>query len=373
MSVFSTTPKIIFGTGSTISLLDEIKSLQAKRVTLVISRTILKNQKIIELIGEIKSYCELEIISDIEPDPSLETAEGLGRKVKAFKPDLMVGIGGGSVLDITKIGSVMATNPGNVSDILGVDNITTKGIPMILVPTTAGTGSEVTPISILTDHKERLKKGIVSNLIYPDIAVLDPQLTVSLPPLHTAATGMDALIHAMEAYTSNKANEITDMLAKEAIKLISGALVGVFRDGENLELRKDMLRGSMLAGMAFGNAGVTAVHAFAYPIGAEFDVPHGIANSLMLLPVFSFNYHYNSERFDEIATIISDSKNLFLWSVLKDMITALNLPTSLSDYGVKESAVEHLAESALKVTRLLANNCREFTLIDAMDMYQQVL
>jgi|GEM_PF-205819 len=304
-----------------------------------------------------------------------------GEFAKSSGAEAIVGIGGGSALDIAKTASVLVTNKGPVESLFGIELVGSPGVPTMLVPTTAGTGSEVTPIAILSDETEKLKKGIVSPYLFPRVAVLDPVLTLGLPAHITAATGMDALIHAVEAFTSKNATRVTDMIAVEAMTLITENIRTVFSDGQDLEARSQMLEGSMLAGMAFANAGVTAVHAFAYPIGAEFHIPHGVANSMMLIPVMEFNMIANFRKFAVIAEIfgvpiegLSDREAAYeAIEALRDLSEDLRLPTSLSEFGVKESDIPFLAQGVMKVTRLLANNPRQLTLSDAEDIYRQVL
>ncbi len=275
----------------------------------------------------------------------------------------------------------MYTNPGKVDDYFGIDLIKEAGLKTILIPTTAGTGSEVTPIVILSDHHEKLKKGIVSSHLFPACALLDPELTVGLPPAVTAATGMDALIHAMEAFTSINANSITDMLAIQAMDLIYNNIRTAYANGSNIDARLKMLEGSMLAGMAFANAGVTAVHAFAYPIGAEFHIPHGIANTIMLTPVMEFNLIGNLEKFAQIARIFNEGSDGMSQrklaklgvAAVRELAADLNVPQRLSEYNVKEEDIPVLAEGVMKVTRLLANNPRTLRLEDAEAIYRQVL
>jgi alcohol dehydrogenase len=255
------------------------------------------------------------------------------------------------------------------------------GLTAILVPTTAGTGSEVTPIAILSDYDEKLKKGIVSPYLFPAVAMLDAELTVGLPASVTAATGMDALIHAVEAYTSRNATPFTDMLALEAIRQIFRNIRTAFANGSNLEARGGMLEGSLLAGMAFANAGVTAVHAFAYPIGAEFHIPHGIANSIMLTAVMEFNMLGNLSKFAHMAGLFGEntrglSERQAAQAAVQGLRTLagdLKIPGSLTEFGVKDEHIPALAQGVMKVTRLLANNPRELTLEDAEEIYRRVL
>jgi alcohol dehydrogenase class IV len=239
----------------------------------------------------------------------------------------------------------------------------------------------VTPIAILSDHHDKLKKGIVSPYLFPACALLDPELTLGLPPAVTAATGMDALIHAIEAYTSKNATSITDMLAVKAMELIFDNLRIACANGGNLEARTKMIEGSLLAGMAFANAGVTAVHAFAYPIGAEFHIPHGVANTIMLLPVMEFNLLGNLRKFADIANIFGQNteglseRQAARLSVeaVRELAEDLGVPSSLSAYGVKEEDIPGLAEAVMKVTRILANNPRDLGIKDAEMIYRKVL
>jgi alcohol dehydrogenase class IV len=297
------------------------------------------------------------------------------------KADLIIGFGGGSPIDIAKVSAIMATNEGPITEYFGIDLDPQSGLPTIIIPTTAGTGSEVTPIAILSDHTEKLKKGIVSQHLFPSAALLDPELTLGLPADVTAATGMDALIHAVESFTSKNATTMSDMLARQAMQLIAKNIRTAYADGSNLEARSNMLEGSLLAGMAFCTAGVTAVHAFAYPIGAEFHIPHGVANSIMLAPVMEFNKLGNLERFGEIAGYLGEntsglSVRLAAHAGVEAMRTLaadLKIPDHLSDFGIQDKDIPELAAGVMKVTRLLANNPRELTQKDAEAIYRSVL
>ncbi len=317
----------------------------------------------------------------VEADPRFELVDEVVTLVESEGADCILGVGGGSSLDIAKMVSVMATNPGTVAEYFGIDLVKKPGLKTILIPTTAGTGSEVTPIVILSDHNEKLKKGVVSSHLFPDCALLDPELTTGLPPAVTAATGMDALIHAMEAFTSVNANSLSDMLAIKAMELIYNNIRTAYANGSNIAARQKMLEGSMLAGMAFATAGVTAVHAFAYPIGAEFHIPHGIANTIMLPPVMEFNLIGNLERFAHIARIFGEkdtsmnNRKLAECGVLaiRELAADLNVPQHLSDYKVRDEDIPTLAKGVMKVTRLLANNPRILKLEDAEAIYRQAL
>ena len=283
-------------------------------------------------------------------------------------------------MDVAKIISVLLTNEKPLEELLGVNLVEKRGVPKILIPTSAGTGSEVTPIVILTDQAENLKKGVVSDFLFPEAAILDPELTVSLPPGATAASGMDALIHAIEAYTSVNATSMTDHLALRAIELVVANIRSAWANGNNLEARMNMLEGSLLAGQAFANAGVTAVHAFAYPLGGEFHVAHGVANTVMLCAVLRFNMIANLKKFATLGRLLCpdvssmDSKVLAEAGIrfLEGLIADLQLPRSLQELNIPRDAIAGMAEGVMKVTRLLANNPRRMTLEDAKKIYQDV-
>ncbi|MDQ1240454.1 MAG: alcohol dehydrogenase [Thermodesulfobacteriota bacterium] len=379
---FQTTPRMVIGPGCVAQLADEIRRLGAGKAFVVTDPGLVATGIVARVEESLLSAgLVVDRFDSVESDPRYEIATKAAESAQSFGAEVIIGIGGGSPLDIAKAASVLVTNEGSVNSFFGIDLLKQPGLPTILVPTTAGTGSEVTPIAILSDEAEKLKKGIVSPFLFPRTAFLDPELTLGLPPGVTAATGMDALIHAVEAYTSKNASNLTDMAAVEAMSLIGHNIRKAFADGSNIEARANMLEGSMLAGMAFANAGVTAVHAFAYPIGAEFHIPHGIANSIMLIPVMEFNMLANFSKFADMAEILggdteglTDREGAFeAIEVLRDLSEDLQIPTALSGYGITESDIPGLAAGVMKVTRLLANNPRQLTLSDAEAIYLKAL
>lgn len=378
--LFRTTPRILMGPGCSEQIGLEVKALKGKRVLIVTDPGIIR-AGLIEPVKESLQQAGLpwSIFDRVEPDPRIEVAEECLRTARQEEADCIIGLGGGSSLDIAKVAAVRLANPGKIDDFFGIDLIPNPGVPAILVPTTAGTGSEVTPIAILSDTREKLKKGIVSSHLLPKAALLDPKLTVGLPPAVTAFTGMDALIHAIEAYTSVNANSLTDHLAFRAIELTAGNLLTAYARGEDLEARSNMLEGSLLAGMAFANAGVTAVHAFAYPLGGEFHhIPHGLANSVMLPHVLRFNMLGNLPKFAAIAAALGLAVEDLTdrqaaeagLEVIEELMVDLNLPLRLRDLNVPEEAIPGMAQGVMKVTRLLANNPRRITLEDAERIYR---
>lgn len=380
--LFQTTGRIVRGAGCLARVPAEIERLGKKRVMIVTDPGIVATGMIDKLTALLSGAGVAATVFDgIEPDPRLEIACRAADALKESGAELVIGIGGGSAIDIAKVAAVLAANDGEITSFFGIDLVPRPGLPLLVIPTTAGTGSEVTPIAILSDDDEKLKKGIVSPYLFPTVALLDPELTVGLPPRVTAATGMDALIHAIEAYTSNNAEPLTDMLACRAMELLYGSIRRAFRDGSDLAARGSMLEGSMLAGMAFANAGVTAVHAFAYPIGAEFHIPHGIANAIMLTPVMEFNMVARPERFAVIAAIFGqdvagctpiEGAGRAI-EAMRILAADLGLPKRLSEYGVKEEDLDGLAAGVMKVTRLLANNPRVLTRPEAREIYRKVL
>lgn len=382
VQLFQTTPRLVMGPGALAGLADEVNRLGGGPVLLVTDPGIVacghagRALAIMEEAG-----LDVTVFSGVEPDPRYEiVAEAAALAVRA-RARVVVGLGGGSALDIAKVASVAAANEVPVEAMFGVDLVPHAGLKLILAPTTAGTGSEVTPIAILSDEGEKLKKGIVSPYLFPATALLDPELTVGLPPAVTAATGMDALIHAVEAYTSKNATGMSDMLAERAMGLITANLRTAFANGEDQAARANMLEGSLLAGMAFANAGVTAVHAFAYPIGAEFHIPHGVANSIMLTPVMEFNMLGNLPKFARMAEIFGEPTHglglrgaaLAAVQAMRILAADLQVPSSLGQFGVTEGHIPDLARGVMKVTRLLANNPRVLCQKDAEDIYRCVL
>ena len=382
INYFRTTPRIVMGPGSVAGVGDEAKALGATRVLVVTDPGIMDAGLLEPVTASLEAAgLDYNLFSQVAPDPRHETVKACLGGLTGDKPDCVIGLGGGSPIDIAKTVAVMLTNAGDISDYCGIDLVPNPGAPTIIIPTTAGTGSEVTPIAILSDEEEKLKKGVVSPHLMPRVALLDPELTVGLPPAITAATGMDALIHAIEAYTSVNATGMTDMLAARAIELISDNLRTAFARGSDLEAREAMLEGALLAGIAFANAGVTAVHAFAYPIGAEFHIPHGVANTLMLAPVMRFNLVGNLAKFAEVAELMGQPVEGFplreaaemAVEAVMELAEDLKVPQSLSEFGITEEHLPELAQGVMKVTRLLANNPRTMTAADAEDIYRQAL
>ena len=373
---------IIAGVGSLQRLEGEAKALEAKKALLVTDKGVVESgvAKKVQVLLK-KEGMAIDIFDKVISDPDIGCAEACIEMAKRGKYDLIIGVGGGSSMDIASAASVMSTNPGTVHDYLGVNLVKKPGTPTILIPTTAGTGAEATPNAILTDVEAKLKKAIVSPYILPRVAIVDPLLSVSMPPQVTSSSGIDALTHAIESYTSNNATILTDLFAKEAIILIGRSLRTAVANGNNVQARYDMSIGSLYAGIAIANAGVTAVHALAYPLGGQFNVAHGIANGLFLPYVMEFNVLGDIPKFAQIAQFLGEKvQNLPLLErayhaakVVKAIYRDLKIPQSLTELKVPKEAIPDMAKAALNVTRLMVNNPREMTVEDIEGIYEKAL
>ena len=362
-----------------LSLLD----LEIRRIAFITQPVMESNGVADRVVAAMKAKdIDVLIVRDVEPEPSIENVEKVYREqVEPFRPDVVLSIGGGSVLDAAKLFAVRLTNEQPLREWLGIDKIPAPGVPLILVPTTAGTGSEVTPNAIVTLPDEELKVGIVSRHLLPQLVVLDPTLTLDLPKPITAATGMDAFIHALESYISTKANPISDMFAMESMRLIGANLIEAYENGKSLKAREAMLLGSMYGGLALTAAGTAAVHALAYPLGGMFNVTHGVANSMLLPHVMEFNLDASVERLAKVAFALQiahhdDNDEVAAGKLvdrLREWTIALNIPQDLREFGVVEAHVDALAVAASKVTRLLGNNPKPVNLEDIKAIYRRLL
>ncbi len=379
LTLFRTTRRILFGLGAVEKTGSEAQLLKAKKVLIITDTGVIQAGLLQGIEKSLQSAGLPFVIFDgVEPDPRIEVVEKSVEKAKKEGIDLIIGFGGGSSLDIAKVTSIMITNPGKIDSFFGIDLVPNPGVPVILIPTTAGTGSEVTPIAILSDTKEKLKKGIVSAYLFPEVAIVDPKLTIGLPPSVTAFTGMDALTHAIESFYSINATDLSDLLAFRAMELLSKNIRMAFAHGENLVARSNVMEGSLLAGIAFANAGVGAVHAFAYPLGGEFHLAHGLTNTLMLPYVMRYNIMGCPSKFAQMAKAFGERVEGISELVgaeiavrfVERLSDDLRVPRRLRDVSIPEDAIPRLAEAAMKVTRLLANNPRKMTLEDAIAIYK---
>ena len=379
---FQSVPQLISGLGS----IQELKILFTKQcyqhILIVTDAGMLQHQlhlPIIEILDKLQLHYSL--YDAIQPDPSEAIIFAAVNFAKAQTVDLVLGFGGGSVLDVAKVIAILAhpQQQQTLADLYGIDQVQLPRLPLILVPTTAGTGSEVTPISIVTTG-ETTKTGIVSPVLFADVAILDATFTQYLPAATTAATGIDAMVHAIEAYTSKlKKNFYSDHLAKQALLLLNQNLPLVLKQPADMAARQNMLLGAMLAGQAFANAPVGAVHALAYPLGGHFHIAHGHSNALVLIEVLKFNAphakHYYAELIQWLDPRCSGSVDGLCDLFIDHMQRHLNqsgLILRLSQLNIPESSLQLLAEAAMQQTRLLQNNPRPMQLEDALAIYQAI-
>ncbi|MDJ1157459.1 iron-containing alcohol dehydrogenase [Chelatococcus sp. SYSU_G07232] len=377
---FNTARSIVFGDGS-IKRLGEIARRElGERVVLVTDPGIAGSHLLDAALAALKSaHVRVTVYDKVKADPPeavvLEGA-ALAREVGA---EGVIGFGGGSSMDVAKLVALLAKGEETLDAVYGVGNVTGRRLPLVLIPTTAGTGSEVTPISIVTTGDAE-KKGVVSPVLLPDVALLDPELTYALPHHVTAATGMDAIVHAIEAYTSTSANNnpLSRMLAKKALRLLGGSIRSAVREGTHSEARANMLLGAMFAGQAFANSPVAAVHALAYPIGGHYHVAHGLSNALVLPHVLRFNAEACAKSYAELAphafphlTDVPPSRRAEAFiEALQHLSAEIGLEQRLRDVHIPQDDLPRLAEDAMKQTRLLVNNPRPLAVGDALAIYQ---
>ncbi len=372
--------KILFGEGSVELLPEEIKLLSGKKIFLVMddgfSRTTMA-QKIVTILKE--GEFPYILFNKVTPEPEPAWADEGADLARKEKCNLVVGVGGGSSMDVAKAVAILVTNNGKAVDYVGLEKVTRPGLPTIMIPTTAGTGSEVTFTAVFTMRKTRSKGGINSRFLYPDLALLDPELTLTLPPDITAATGMDAFIHALEGFTSVQANPLSDTFAREAMTTIGNNVRLAVANGNNRPARRKMLMGSLLAGMTLASAGVGACHALAYPLGAFFDIPHGLANAVLLPYVMRYNIIGALARYAEVAEILGADTSEFTLREAADMavdevsilLEDVGMLKTLGELDIPESSIKEMAEAAMKVERPIANNPRIMTKESAISIYKE--
>ena len=380
---FNTTPGIRFGDNAFLENINEIKKCVGENVLFVTDQGIIDIGLADTALSALNNICsKIVLFNEVEADPSLSTLERAIEIGKKNNCSGVIGFGGGSSMDVAKLSALIMGSKENLDTAWGVNLACGPRVPLVLVPTTAGTGSEVTPVSIITIGQNE-KRGVSSPIILPDLAILDPTLTIGLPKKITAATGVDAMVHAIEAYSSiNKNNNsISQMYALEALKLLEKSIERAVLDGKDLTARSDMLKGSMLAGVAFANSPVAAVHALAYPIGGIFKIPHGLSNALILPYVLRYNQSdaRASKAYADLCDHIWPSKgskkgNQFKSSLfidkLENLSSRLGLETRLRDVGIPQESCQKLAEESMKQTRLLVNNPRAIEKKDAFDIYK---
>ncbi len=379
---FETVPHIRCGDGDAAELASIVRARGVSHAFVVTDRALLASGALSPALDGFRpAGVQITLWADVLPDPpeaSILTAVAAARDAGA---DGVIGLGGGSSMDTAKLVALLAKTPQSLDDMYGIGAARGSRLPLVQVPTTSGTGSEVTPIAIVTTASGE-KKGVVSPLLFADVALLDATLTLGLPPRVTAMTGIDAMVHAIEAFTSrHRKNLLSDALARQALVLLSANIRRVIADGSDIDARRAMLQGSMLAGMAFTNAPVGAVHALAYPLGGHFHVPHGLSNALLLAPVLAFNASHAHAQYATLAGDLLDgdralcdnaTADAFI-TAIADIVQDMPFERRLRDVGVRETDLPMLAADAMKVQRLLVNNPREVAYDDALAMYRSVL
>ncbi len=376
--VFNTVAQLVCRAGSALQLADSCRRLGMRKPLLVTDPGLVSIGLVQPVLAALEAGGLAAILFDqVREDPPEATVEAAAAAGREAIVDGVIAVGGGSSMDVAKVVAVLLGGSQPLSALYGVDQVQGGRLPMILVPTTAGTGSEVTPVAVITTG-ETTKAGVSSAVLLPDVAVLDPDLTLGLPPVVTAMTGVDAMVHAIEAYTSKvKKNPLSDNLAREALRLLGANIRTAVHSGGDREARAGMLLGACLAGQAFANAPVAAVHALAYPLGGHYHIPHGLSNSLVLPSVLAFNMPVAAALYAELAEILVpgvsgsvEARAAALVAALRSLINDVRLPATLQAAGVSERDLPMLADDAMLQQRLLVNNPREVGLDDALGIYR---
>lgn len=376
---FNTVKRIIFGPGSLQGIGNEIKRLGGRRV-LVVTDPGIKAAGLVDKLSAALESADLpyHVFAEVEPDPRVEVVDESLAAARGFEPDLVVGFGGGSALDISKVTAVMFTNAGPIDEYFGMELVPKPGLPLVLVPTTAGTGSEMTSICVLSDTKNDVKKGIVSEHMFASAALLDPELTLGLPQHVTAMTGMDAFVHAMESYTGVRASFLTDTLNLQAIRMIAAFLRRAYANGSDIEARTQMLQASCVAGMAFSNTQNGLDHAIALAIGGRFHLPHGLLTAFICPWVMEFNLMACPDKFIKIAEAFGEDTSGMnemaaaglAVKAVKNMLDDLGISYRLSSYDVPREVIPELAQATIGAARLISNNPRSVSEKDVITLLE---
>ncbi|WP_439132034.1 iron-containing alcohol dehydrogenase [Polaribacter sp.] len=372
--------KIAFGEGIIKSLSEEDILLNSNTILFLVATPLL--DALSATVKNIKSKNkEVQLVEyKFLGEPTFHQFNQLLKENEAFNPDCVIGVGGGSVLDCAKLLAALINNSQKLEDVVGIGFLNKRKAKLICVPTTSGTGSEVSPNAILLNEETQAKSGIISPFLVPDACYLDPVLTVSLPAKLTAETGIDALSHCIEAYTNKFAHPTVDIYALKGIQLIAENIEEAYKNGANIKARSAMLLGSMYGGLCLGPVNTSAVHALSYGLGGKFHIPHGLSNAILMPEVLRFNLSANPKRHAEVARALGITKQgsdeeIAIAGIKKieELSNSCNIPKLLTDIGVTEDALPELADIAMKVTRLLKNNPKEVTREDAINIYKKLL
>lgn len=369
--------RILFGDGTSRLAPEEFSRAGWRRIFVVTSPQVAEAQPAL-LAAWRTAGLETAVCAMVDREPEIALFEAVMDAARAFRPDAVVGLGGGSALDASKLVAALYDGGQRIREVFGIGLLARRGLPLVCIATTAGTGADVSPNAILLDETERLKKGVVSPHLVPDLAICDPELTHSAPPPVTAATGIDALVHCMEAYANRHAHPVVDVYALEGIRRIGRSIERAVSDGRDRPARADVMLGALYGGLCLGPVNTAAVHALSYPLGGEYRIAHGVANSLLMPHVFRFNFPAMPERYAGIAQAlgVADAGSAGGTAEagvrrLAEMSRRCGIPQRLRDVGVPEADLPRLAGEAMKVTRLLRNNPRELTAADAEAIYRE--
>lgn len=367
--------KLVFGNGSLVSLPKEIIDAGHKHVLIVTITPLLSTLN--AFLNELKnSGVAVTINTSIIQEPGFNDFEALLKEACAIKPDVVIGIGGGSVLDVAKLVAAQVDNTQPLKEIIGSGLLKGRNVKLVCVPATSGTGSEVSPNAILVDEADNQKKGIISPYLVPDVVYVDPLLTKSVPPAITAATGLDALTHCLEAYTNKFAQPFIDIYAYEGVRLIAANLETAVKNGDDEHARSQVALGSLLGGFCLGPVNTAGVHALSYPLGSTFHLAHGLSNALLLPFVMEFNIEAAPARYAEVAVALGCERGINDLETAKkgvekirQLIAACNIPAMLHEVNIPKEAIPEMAKDALKIQRLLKNNPRHISEEDAIHIY----
>ncbi len=369
-------PRLVFGNGCAVNCVELFTQRGLRRVLLVTSTPLLPQLGFL-LDALARAHCAVVRCRPVDQEPTRAVCEDVLQTARAEKVEAVLGIGGGSPMDVAKLAAALARGRQTIAEVSGINLLAGRELFLVCLPTTAGTGSEVSPNAILLDEADELKKGAVSPHLVPDAAFVDPLLTLSVPPAVTAATGLDALTHCVEAYANKFAHPIVDTYALQGIRLISANLLRAVRNGADVEARANLALGSLYGGLCLGPVNTAAVHALAYPLGGRFHVAHGVSNAVLLAHVLEFNLPAAPERYAEVAVALGVERNGSTPGTARRGVEALvqlsracRVPQRLSELGVPRDAIPSLARSAMQVTRLLKNNLRPVTEADALRIYE---
>lgn len=375
--IINSPSRFVFGKGSLQQFVDDFLVLGFRRLFLL-SLPVLKKVLSPYLETLKAAGVDIHLYDQIGNEPTFAQFEAILKLARDFQADSVVGIGGGSVLDTAKLVAAQIHNNQATKEITGIGLLKERQTYLACLPTTSGTGSEVSPNAIFLDEVDQEKKGVISPFLVPDAAYIDPELTIGVPPSVTAYTGMDAFAHCLEAFVNRFAHPVTDRYALEGMQLIFQNLKKAYNDGTDLEARANVALGSVYGGMCLGPVNTTAVHALAYPLGSKYKIAHGLSNSLMLPWVMDFNLPSATGKYAEVAKAIgiTDRQSEMEYALagieaIKKLMQSIGIPEKISEIGIPENALREMAVSALKVQRLLKNNVREVSLHDAVEIYKK--